>query len=684
MARPYALTVLLLFPFAVAQAGTSSMVSAAPSAAAIQKMDQQTFRVEFDKAYQIGAKKRMDDLMRGNKDHSILLILATCESIGNAPNEVLLNRFQGLSEAWKRVDGSKFPEKQERLFAKMPGSTKSDRLDLRRKFDEATRKSAELQGLKEKEGLVAIAAQFEQMGDGFAEMGDEYYASQSYFWGAIGLDDGHQGKDADLVRVAGLYAKFVKGREAVALKDRTYGEVQQRYKALVGLGYGSGGEGGEAGEGGAPVAAAGPKSRGPAISATLKFEELKILKDLNRPSYYLDEHRQIWPAAQLKEVGSVTPIPRVEDGPTLVRESSAKIMIDSDGDGKGEAEWPTKGKYEILKLELGAGDTKRSWAVLTEVGRQEDFYQGYAMNLQAQDASYNLYFTPASAMVGEISGVKVQVIDDNLDGIYGSYPLKWQHQGLAPDSPQPEFDSMRVGKEKSARPFSEYVNLDEAGWHKLTVKNKGTSIMAEPMEVATGTLQLKVKGVKPDFFIIQGTGPQYSNTYIDIAGGKKVEVPIGRYSLSFGMVRKGKKMQLAKAVILPTSETPLYNVKDGENLVVEIGAPYTFDFTYVAEDGKVKVSGDSIRIVGAGGESYDRFYNAVPWPEAFVRKKGGKRSEVDAKMKAVVDNGGLAKYGWAKMWKPIDAELAMRHEEVEVQLIEKKHKLFGKVLSDWR
>ena len=309
----------------------------------------------------------------------------------------------------------------------------------------------------------------------------------------------------------------------------------------------------------------------------------------------------------MKEVGTTTKIPRLKDSPTVIREGAAKIMIDTDADGKGDVEWPTRGKFETFQIKLGSGESERPWALLTEVGRQEDFYQGQPMNLLATDTAYSVYYTPGGAMVGKVSGVPIQIVDDNLDGVYGSHPMGWGHQGLVPENFQLEFDSIRVGKDKKARPFSRLVNLGgDAGWHALKVKDGGNTIEAQPMTLETGTASLKVKGIKPDFFVLKGVDDELSNTYIDISGGKKVDLPVGNYELAFGLARKGNKMQLMKAVIMPGPDSPRYKVKKGENIEIVAGAPYKFDFTYEAGASEVVVDGNSVRIIGAGGEEIGR------------------------------------------------------------------------------
>jgi hypothetical protein len=129
---------------------------------------------------------------------------------------------------------------------------------------------------------------------------------------------------------------------------------------------------------------------------------------------------------------------------------------------------------------------------------------------------------------------------------------------------------------------------------------------------------------------------------------------------------------------------PVYDVIEGKNVTVESGAPFTFDFEYEASGSGVAMDGTSVRVLGAGGEAYERIYGAVPIPEASVRKKGGKRAVMTEKLKPALDQDGVQKHGWAALWKPLDKEIPAKVGDAEVQLMEKKNRLFGKITSDWK
>lgn len=656
----------------------STFLLASPAAA---QDPNTTFRLDFDKAAKIGSKSKMDSLMRDNMDAGIFCILNTSELIASSPNDVLYERFEALSGSWTRCFETDFPSKMERFFARMNANQKRNRFTQKQKFDKVNRQQIEAIAAKDKKALLRIADEYASLARGFEELGDRWMVGQCYIGVATSLEETHHGKKADLRRVADGYSRFVAIREDLGVKDRTYKQSVPRLKSLEALGFGNGGGGASGGAGGEAAAPAGPKSTGAAVTAKLSFSPFKAVKDTQRPNYYLDEHRQIWPTVVLQGKGSTGKFARVADSPTMTRAASSKVTID--GGGVDES-WPLRGKLEPVTFELGTGASKRRWAVLCDMGREEDYYQGITMNLGMTDTSLALYFVPGGAMEGEIAGESVQIVDDNIDGIYGSLPQRWPHFGMVKDAYQPEFDSIRIGGAKKAQPFSEYVNLGAAGWHKLEAVNGGVELKAEPFEFKTGTVQLKSKGLKPDYFVLKGIGADLENTYIDISGGKKVEVPIGRWELCFGLVRKGKKMQMMKAVILPTDNMPVYDVIEGKNVTVESGAPFTFDFEYEASGSGVAMDGTSVRVLGAGGEAYERIYGAVPIPEASVRKKGGKRAVMTEKLKPALDQDGVQKHGWAALWKPLDKEIPAKVGDAEVQLMEKKNRLFGKITSDWK
>ncbi len=674
-------------------AATPSMVTASAMASQA-RVDHSKFRLEFDMAVKLKSKAKQDKLMESMQSEAIFALIETADAISNAPNDVLYDRFNALRETWYRLHTNDFPDKLELYFVNLTVAEKKLRRKVKIKYDQLAKPRSAAEQARDLPGLLAVSLQYERVADEFKTMGDQWFESDACVQAANIADELYHKKKTDYQRVTTLYERAITLRNELGVKDKTYRLVLPRMKILVGLGFGSGmvepedvvtGEPDPEGKEGDEVEDKEPLAPlGESVTATMAYEELKGLKDNLRPNYYLDEHRQIWPAVSMGAVGDTKSIPRLGDNsPTVMRLGDSKVGIDLDKDGESDMEWPTRGKLDTISFEIGSGAMKRMWGVQVETGRAQDFYQGLTINLAQTGQNLNLYYVPGGSMVGELGGVPIALYDDNLDGVYGSAPSLWAHRELRPKTSQPEMDSIRVNGEKKARPMSEHINLPGAGWHKVEVQNAGNQVTATPVRFKTGTLQVKAKGVKPDFVIMKGTGSILSSTFVDISGGKKVEVPAGRWDLYFGLLREGKKMQVIKCVILPGSTSPSYDVKEGQNLVVALGAPFAFDFEVTKQEDTATVQGMSVQVIGTGGEAYDRFYGSVPRPEASIRKEGSKRGYDSDKMRPGESQDDIAKYGWHQCWKPLDAIFPSKGDNVQVQLIEKKNKLFGAIASDW-
>ncbi|MEM6672659.1 MAG: hypothetical protein AAF726_07425 [Planctomycetota bacterium] len=643
------------------------------------------FRDDFDAARKLGIDSKLDELLGDHEEEATHWIVDHAELLDRAPNEVLYERFDALRTTWKRVYESDFPDIMERYFAYADSNAKKERLRIYTRYQNVRKSQLSAQAEKDTARLTLVGDEYAELGKAFDAVGDKFYASQAYLGEATSLEETYFGKRADLHRVARAYQKALARREEIELKDRFYREVGPRLKSLEGLGFGGGGASGEGGgAGGDEVPVSGPELRGPSATVQLTYERLKDMQKADRPSYYVDMHHQIWPAIRLGTVSSSAGFDRVESSPRVIREGSSKALIDTDGDGKGDQVWPTRGRLEVVEIELGSGASKRTWSVLSDIGRQQDFYQGQQLNLEPLDSSWLLYYAPAGSMVGEVGGESIAIVDDNMDGIYGSPPQSIYNVGLTPEVAELEFDSIRVGRAKLAMPWSEYAQIGKAGWHRLESLDGGTRLTAQPVSFKTGTLRLKTKGVKPDYFVIRGLGPDFENTYINVAGGKKVEVPAGRWEFVWGLLRSGKKMQMMKAVMVPTEQMGVYDVREGEDAEIEVGAPFSFDFAAEATADGVRVEGTSVRVIDASGAAYERIYQAVPQPEASVRKKGSRRASASEVMRPAQSQDEIENHGWGAMWKPLSEEMTLAFEEFEVQLAEAKNKLFGKIESAWK
>ena len=334
------------------------------------------------------------------------------------------------------------------------------------------------------------------------------------------------------------------------------------------------------------------------------------------------------------------------------------------------------------------GPVRRA-AILTATGQQQDKYQGLQVNLQPLDAQLGLFYVNAGSMVTTLGDTQIRVIDDNLDGVYGSPPKSFAYPGLSKETYQPDMDSVVIGSSSRALPWSELMQI-EGSWYRMEPVNSGLMLSATPMEVETGTLVLSYDGPPPAWMIVHGEG-SLEGCYFDLlAEGKSgVEVPVGTYRFFVGAVVKGKKQQVMKALVLPGQGTGSWKVEKDQKVEVELGGPFGFDFQVAKSADSVAVIGTSVTIVGAHGERYERTWNCAPRPEIVLRKagskKGGKGEDMDMVENLNEMHEGQLVYSYADTWRPLDTTVENKYgNEVEVQLVEKKNKLFGKIESTWK
>ena len=678
---------LLIAPLLLAPTALDALAATAEPAPApvFQTPEDREFREKFSQAIKIGAKYEMKKLIDRMTDQAVTWIIQTAESISNSPNDALYERMAALRTAWKSSKGSDFCDKMERYFSLMDPNIKRERIRIRGVYDDSLAEYWANNEKKDGSTFAKVGAELTEVAKAFEEVGDHYYSSQA--WNLVGHcnDEALRGKkDADLNAACAAYKKCLEAREEIGLKDTIYLTTKPRADQLAALGFGPDAKGAS----GAPGEAGPALEAGPSLKTPLTFELIEEIDAIQRPSFVLDELYPTWNSISLASKGNKIPMPRVEEGPNVHRVGSAKVAIDVDGDGSGEGkadvEIPVRGRLEPVVFEVGEGEAKRKMAFLAVTGIEKDSYQKIEMNLAPMDQQMTIYIAPAGSVKGELEGTSIQIFDDNLDGMYGSPASTWGYMGMTKDHYQPELDSMIIGGGKRAVPFSEYVQIEDK-WYQLEVENGGTSVTAAPAGLKTGTVSLDAKGLKPNFVIIRGEN-QYENTYFDLTSAKELEVPVGRYNLFFGMVSKGKKKQMMKAVMIGGDETASYDVLAGEEVEIQIGAPYGFEFEYVFDDSTLLVTGKSVCIVGRGGERYERVWNAVPKPDVSVRKAGSKRGSKGETMDLVLDQQVITDTGdWAVAWFPRDLEVRNKAgEEVEVQLVEKKNKLFGKIESVWK
>ena len=673
-------------------AALPSVVLASTSAVPEPAVDRmKEFEQKFRQAMKINAMEDMAKLLDRYSWESVLTVISYCESISSRSNDQLEEFVAALNKAWKKqYSGSLFVDKIYEYFSLLDPVIKRNRVKLKNLFVATRTKFNENKAGKRDGTIFEIhGSEFERIALSFEEMEDWYHASESWVTYGACFDRDNRGESKmNLYKSCAAYKRALEARDRIELKDWRYREIEPIFKHYERQGYLK--EGTE--DGGTDGASADTPVQEDNVGAILTGLTFELIEDLDRykrPNYQVDVIFPAWGSISLQGKGSQGKLASLEESPSFHRLSANDVRVDLAGDGpENDEKIKTSGNLEPISFPIGSGSEERMFGMLTVTGGQSDTYQGIQTSLAPSDDFFSLYVVAAGSVVGDLGGIPIRVIDDNLDGIYGSPPVEWGHMGVVEGDLQPEMDSVLLGEAKRALPWSEYQKVG-GNWFKIESENKGTSLRATPVEFETGTLKLKMRGPKPDWLVVRGRG-HLENCFFDVMqnGAKGVEVPAGSYELFVGRVSKGKKLQAMKALVLPGVSMPGYEVNPGEVTTFELGAPFGFEFKYDVDDEFITLDGNDVVITGKMGERYERTWNCVPKPEVSFRKEDSKRGSKPEKMRLVQGSQELVDLGLGASWfprmNPPQIDRSKVDGKILLQLVDKKNKLFGKIVSDWK
>ncbi len=680
--------------------------TARPASAALSAAFDATdiaFKEKLKKVLASGKKADMESLVRSESTQAAAWIVRIGEVLVDRgdPNEQALR--DALVEAWTATVKTAFPKLHDDYVRSLDEAKKKTRIDLRKRLVQAL---ADLETNREaKDGLMFVqtAEELDVLAGAFDSEGDLYFASEAYIGLAMIFDEPMRGTAAEPFKAWENWTKVAEMRGKIECKDDRWDEAEKRRVDLAKRGYDKkpdpgaapdkGGEGGKGGEEPGGPAGPAPGEGGNPVTIALTFEPLAGPEAFARPCYQADEIYALWTPLRLGAKGTNGTFAFLgAESPVLHRIGSSDLRFDVDGDGKGDGAADSKialtGTMTPFRVQVGKGDAARPWAFFGVTGIEQDSFQGLQVNLNPNDQVMPIYTLSAASVVGNLAGTPFRIIDDTMDAVYGSEPQTYGYGGLSNGMFQPEIDSIVIGASKRARPWSQYQEIG-GKWWKFEAGSKGKQVNATPANVETGTLKLECKGYAPNYVVVRGA-ESLKDSFFDLVegGAKGIAVPAGRYTLFYGDVRKGKKRQMQKALILPGKGSMNYDVAVGATTVVKLGAPYTLDFTLKKADDKLTVVGDTVVVTGAGSERYERPWNVVAHPEASWRKKGTKKVVKTEKMPLILSTQtieDMGEAGWLAIWFPLNLVFDVKGAgDVEVQLVDEKHKLFGKVESAWK
>jgi len=661
------------------------------------------FKEKAKKVLGSGKKADMETLVRSESPQAAAWIVRIGEVLVDRAdaNEQALR--DALVEGWTATIKTQFPKLHDDYVRGLDEARKKTRVDLRKRLVQALSDVEANRDAKDGLMFVQTAEELDVLAGAFDSEGDLYFASEAFIALATIFDEPLRGPAAEPHKAWTNWTKAAELRGKIECKDDRWDEAEKRRADLAKRGYDKapdpsepdkgGGEGGKGGEAPGGPGAPAPGEGGNPVTVALTFEPLAGPEAFVRPCYQADEIYALWTPLRLGAKGTFGTFAFLgADSPVLHRIGSSDLRFDVDGDGKGDGAADTKialtGAMTPFRVQVGKGDAARPWAFFGVTGIDQDTFQGLQVNLNPNDLGMSIYTLSAASVIGNLAGTQFRIIDDTMDAVYGSELQTYGYGGLSNGMFQPEFDSIVIGTSKRARPWSQYQEVG-GKWWKFEGGSKGKQVNATPANVETGTLKLECKGYAPNYVVVRGT-ESLKDCYYDLVegGAKGVAVPSGRYTLFYGDVRKGKKRQMQKALILPGKGSLNYDVAVGGTTVVKLGAPYALDFTLKQADDKLTVVGNTVVMTGVGSERYERPWNVVPHPEASWRKKGTKKVVKTEKMPLIqstqtIEDMGEA--GWLAIWFPLDLVFDVKGAgDVEVQIVDEKHKLFGKVESAWK
>ncbi len=463
----------------------------------------------------------------------------------------------------------------------------------------------------------------------------------------------------------------------------------------------SGGDvGGEAGKTPTDPAAKGDgvefsfKTVGEKETWPLKYIAMKKPDDFVTPSYYANDNPFLWDQMHIQGPDKIQFKPVLGGkfdvyGKQLnCQRDKFKITFDIDGEKSTIKTLTMKEKPQPLALntvEVDANGKPLKYQIFVcHPGSQENMFS-LNTNMAPSEGWMVIRSRIGCSMKGKVLGGNFVLIDDNTSGVYGD-ALPYRADGITNGEwPYWTTDAVMAGKSKKAVPLSRIMPIGEK-FYLVEPDRFGRNVATTEVETPTGLVRVNWKGgSKPTYLIIRGLDRDGAHNFFDVAGAlkKPVSIPVGKYEFSYGKIVSGKKNKLQQIRIYRGNYKPFF-VREGEETVIELGAPFKFKFSAGPFGGKYKITGKSINIFGRSGEIYGVFFDDVPAPAVSIRPKGSKRMLVKGEemKKPTVDDWYNDQYC---VWHPLDFEYEYKKKvDLEVRLVLKKHKtLGGPIESDW-
>jgi len=315
----------------------------------------------------------------------------------------------------------------------------------------------------------------------------------------------------------------------------------------------------------------------------------------------------------------------------------ADVGLDLDGDGSLE-------KDEVLAISTkpglfqfhGLASRDRApfrYAVqMVELG--DEFWFGKMKTRFVTGDERAFAFRRACHREGEFQGQMLLLVDDNSNGCYSDVGA----------------DSLFVQGGKPSL-LGSTMRIGDRLYEVRVPDPRGERIELRPWNGTVGRVRARWSGrVPPACLFIRGVDRANLNAVLPVEVESSVVVPVGRYRLFFGAIRRGEGRRMQSVEIREGRSEP-FEVKPREETSLVLGAPFDVEFEVESTPEGTLIPGCGIRIFGAGGELYTRFYDEPPTGEVTIRRPDGTVVE-KARLRRVEAEDRLRDPGCA--WHPKD------------------------------
>jgi len=307
-------------------------------------------------------------------------------------------------------------------------------------------------------------------------------------------------------------------------------------------------------------------------------------------------------------------------------ESDRRLLLDTDNDGHPE---------RVVKASTGL-------VVLQTSGPDGEPFR-YALRLRHDGRNWE--WSTGGAMVGEVRGTRIVLIDLDGNGTYDDYGV----------------DALVTGDGRTASHLSPIARLGGT-LHHLDVSRDGRRVTTRPYTGPTARLDVHqgfvCEGVLVAAIFTNGTS---SFDLADPDGGDLV--PSGEYQFVSGMAKKGSRTVL----LAPGRLAPLLLSGDSVR-TLEWGGPLLAEFSYDVQGDRLRVYSD-VRFFGSAGVEYHSFLPVAKAPKVFVHNRASGELVQYGRM------GGCCGRGYSAFVTKVPRNL-----ELDVHL-EHRRALFGKILG---